>query len=618
MIELLKNIYKKIFKDGLSNYQSSRLRAIIDKVLFYTTVVIFFVAVYEIGFLSDNTDTAWLHSVYYSYLVFYFIFFSTKMPSILKNRGRGQKIYMFIIRIILFVLLIVYLFNVNIVFDTVNYHGIVYRFLTSPDLVYLIILATFFIEVSKNTFAVLVSKIRPEALFALSFFVIIFVGAGLLKIPNAAYEKLSFVDCLFMATSATSITGLQCFDAGELLTPLGQGILLVLLQIGGLGVMTFTCFIAYFFKDTSSFKADAMLGNMVGSEGMGSALKIILTIVIYTFSIEVVGAVTIYFSVEYSESIPTINDRIYFAMYNAVSAFCNAGFTTIPGSMTDEALFHNYSLKIIISTMAILGGVGFPVLINIQNFFYHKFVNIKRVLWEGKRYIHEPRLINVNTKLAALISTIIFVFCTIAFFVLERNNTLVAHEGFWYKLVDSFYYSVMPRSAGFNDIGIETMRISTILLLIVQMWIGASPISTGGGIKTTTFGIAVLDIISVIQGKDRVEIFRRKIANRTIRLAFAVIILSLIFITIGTFLMSIFEDGNKDVSMLGMLFESVSAFCTCGLSMGVTGSLSNGSKLLLCLLMFLGRVGALTLVKAFFTPVKSLNYMYPKESVYVG
>ena len=619
MLDFLKDIYKKLFKDGLTKYQSSRLRTIIDKTLFYTTILIFFVAVYEIGFLTDTTDTSALHSVYYAYLVFYFIFFSTKMPGILKNRGRGQKIYMFVIRIVLFVLLIVYLFNVNFGLDAVvGSHGILYRFLTSPELVYLIILAIFFIEVSKNTFGILISKIRPEALFALSFFVIIFVGAGLLKLPNASTQKISFVDCLFMATSATSITGLQCIDAGEILTPFGQGILLVLLQIGGLGVMTFTCFIAYFFKDTSSFKADAMLGNMVGSEGMVSALKMILTIVIYTFTIEIGGAIAIFFCVDYCDTFPTTNDRIYFSIFNAISAFCNAGFTTIPGSMTDPAIFHNYTLKILISTLAILGGVGFPILINLQNFIYNRLVNIKRVLWDHKKFIHQPRLINVNTKLAALVSTIIFVLGTVMFFILERNNTLAAHDSFWHKLVDSFYYAVMPRSAGFNDVGIETMRISTIILIICQMWIGASPISTGGGIKTTTFGIAVLDVVSIIQGKDRVEIFRRKIANRTIRLAFAVIIISLIFIGLGTFLMSIFEDGNKNVNELSMFFETVSAYCTCGLSMGITGDISNSSKLMLSLLMFLGRVGALTLVKAFFTPVKSLNYMYPKESVYVG
>ncbi len=555
MLENLKNIYK----NGLSKYQSSRLRAIIDNMLFYTTIIVFFVAVYEIGFLGEGTDTSLLHTVYHVYLFFYFIFFSTKMPSILKNRGRGQKIYMFVIRILLFIFLIFYLFNVNFVFDSVNYHGIFYRFLTSPDLVYLILLSTFFIEVSKNTFKVLVAKIKPEFLFALSFIVIIFIGAGLLKLPNAAVTKLPFVDCLFMATSATSITGLQCFDSGELLTPLGQGILLFLLQVGGLGVMTFTCFIAYFFKDTSSFKADAMLGNMVGTEGMGSTLKIILTIVIYTFTIEIIGAISIFAAVECCPEIPTTSDRVYFAIYNAISAFCNAGFTTIPGSMCAGSLFYNYSLKMIISLLAILGGVGFPILINLQNFIYHKLRNLKRVIVDGKRYIHEPRLINVNTKLATIVSTAIFVIGTIIFFVLERNNTLQAHDGFWHKLVDSFYYAVMPRSAGFNDVALNTMRISTIIFLIAQMWIGASPISTGGGIKTTTFGIAVLDILSILQGKDRIEIFRRKIANRTVRLAFAVIIISLIFISVGTFLMSIFESGNNSASLTEMLFETTSS-----------------------------------------------------------
>ncbi|MBR2199777.1 MAG: potassium transporter, partial [Bacteroidales bacterium] len=152
-----------------------------------------------------------------------------------------------------------------------------------------------------------------------------------------------------------------------------------------------------------------MLGNMVGSEGMVSALKMILTIVIYTFTIEIGGAIAIFFCIDYCETFPTTNDRIYFSIFNAISAFCNAGFTTIPGSMTNEALFHNYTLKIIISTLAILGGVGFPILINLQNFIYNRLVNIKRVLWDHKRFIHQPRLINVNTKLAAIVSTIIFI-----------------------------------------------------------------------------------------------------------------------------------------------------------------------------------------------------------------
>ena len=610
------NPIKQIFRNGLSKYQSSRLRAIIDSVLFYTSIIVFFVAVYEIGFLSDNTDTSSLHKLYHIYLFFYFIFFSVKMPNFLK--GKGRTIYSIVIRVVLLVLMIFYLFNVDFVFDSVNYHGFLYRFLTSPDLVYILIISVFFIEVSKTTFKVLVAKIKPPALFALSFFVLIFIGAGLLKLPNATTSQLSFVDCLFMATSATSITGLQSIDAAVGFTTLGQLVLLALLQIGGLGVMTFTCFIAYFFKDTSSFKADAMLGNMLGSEGMGSALKMILTIVVYTFTIEICGAFAIYFVIEGDPLFSSFSDTLYFSIYNAVSAFCNAGFTTIPGSMTHANLFYNYNLKIIISVLAILGGVGFPVLINLQNFVYHKLVNLKRVIFNHKKYIHEPRLINVNTKLAAIVSTVMFCFGTLTFLYFEWNNTLKVHTGFWYKLVDSFYYAVMPRSAGFNDVSLADMRVPTIMLLIFQMWVGASPISTGGGIKTTTFGIAVLVIISILRGKDRIETFRRKIANSTVRLAFATIMISLIIIFAGAFLITIFEENNPKTGFLNILFESVSAYCTCGLSMGITDVISNASKLVLTFMMFVGRVGALTLAAAFFTPVISLNYMYPKEKVYIG
>ncbi|MCR4560726.1 MAG: hypothetical protein K5685_11665 [Bacteroidales bacterium] len=610
------NAIKQIWKNGLSEYKASKLRAIIDNVLFYTAIVIFFVAVYEIGFLGDDVDTHVLHKAYYAYLFFYFVFFSVKMPSFLKNRGK--TIYMTIIKVLMLIMMVFYLFNVNFVFDSVDYHGIVYRFLTSPNLVYLIIFAVFFIEVSKTTFKVLVAKIKPQALFALSFFVLVFIGAGFLKLPNAAYEKIPFTDCLFMATSAISITGLQCVDSAESFTLLGQIILLVLLQIGGLGVMTFTCFIAYFFKDTSSFKADAMLGNMVGTQGMGSALKMVLTIVIYTFTIEIFGAVAIYFSVADDGIFKSFTEELKFSVYNSISAFCNAGFTTIPGSMTDKAIFHNYYLKVVIATLAILGGVGFPVLINLQNFLYHKLVNIKRVIVDRKRYIYEPRLINVNTKLAAIVSTSMFCFGTLTFLFFEWDNTLTAHEGFWKKFIDSFYYAVMPRSAGFNDVSISAMRLPTVMLLIFQMWVGASPISTGGGIKTTTFGVAFLVITGILRGKDRIEIFRRKIANSTVRTAFAVIMVSLIFLFSGSFLIAIFEEHNEKVTFISIVFESVSAYCTCGLSMGITDVLSTSSKLVLTFLMYVGRVGALTLVAAFFTPVKSQNYMYPKEQVYIG
>lgn len=608
--------FKQIFKNGLSEGKRSKIRGAIDNVLFYTSIVIFFVAVYEIGFLGGNTDTSVLHKVYYSYLFFYFVFFSVKMPSFLKKRGK--KIYMTVIRILMLIMMVFYLFNVNFVFDSVDYHGVVYRFLTSPDLVYILIFAVFFIELSKTTFKILVAKIKPQALFAMSFFVLVFIGAGLLKMPNASNGDLPFADCLFMATSATSITGLQCVDSAEKLTLFGQIIILILLQIGGLGVMTFTCFIAYFFKDTTSFKADEMLGNMVGTQGMGSGLKIILTIVLYTFTIEIFGGFAIYFAVGDSGIFADFNERLKFSVYNSISAFCNAGFTTIPGSMTHPEIFSNYALKIIIAVLAILGGVGFPVLINLQNFLYHKLVNLKRVIFDRKRYIHEPRLINVNTKLAAIVSTIMFVFGTFSFLYFEWGNTLTAHEGFWKKFIDSFYYSTMPRSAGFNDVDISLMRTPTIMLLIFQMWVGASPISTGGGVKTTTFGVAFLVITSILRGKDRIEIFRRKIANSTVRTAFAVIMLSLIFIFIGSFLLMIFEEKNPQTNLVNIIFETVSAFCTCGLSMGITDSLSTSSKLVLTFLMYVGRVGALTLVAAFFTPVKSLNYMYPKEQVYIG
>ena len=644
-------------KQGLSKYQKSKLNRIVEQFLFYSTIITFFTTVYEFGFLDESTDTSLLHDYYYVYLLVYFFSFSTRIPSMFEKKS---KIYLIVIRILLFAFLIFYFFNVKFLFDAVDYHGWFYRLITSPNLVYVLIISIFFIEVSKSTFKVLVFNVTPEILFALSFILLIFLGAGLLMLPNATVTRIKFVDAFFMATSATSITGLQCIDSAVGFTPLGQGIILSLLQIGGLGVMTFTCFIVYFFKDTSSFKAGAMLGNMTGTERLGNAFHTILKIVAYTLTIEAFGALLIFWSIRYDDNFPALSDKVIFSVYNAVSAFCNAGFTTVPGSMTADIVVFNYPLKVIISVMAILGGVGFPILMNLQDSGSKFLINLKNCIfgnidfvfqlpstaiksfinkllpfaklslpsqprkfrfylgWKGVPFVHLPRVVNVNTKLATIVSIVLLVFGTLAFLLLEYRNSLTAHDGFWYKLIDSFYYSVMPRSAGFNDSDLSLFRIPTLLIMMFLMWVGASPVSTGGGIKTTTFAVALLDIFSILRGKDRIEVFRRKIANSTVRQAFAVILISLAALGVGTVVLTIFEENNPDATLLNLAFECTSAFCTCGLSMGITPELSDASKILLSFMMYIGRVGALTIVAALFTKTKSLKYMYPKEKVYIG
>ena len=604
MLEKLKEYEKKY-----------KLQSKVENILFYIAVLIFFVSIYDIGFLGDVEGARIIDNFYYAYLLIYFVCFSIRIPALFKKRG---NLYLFIVKLLLFIFLAVYFFNLKFLIDAVDYHGVFYRFVMSRKFVYMLIAITFFIEVSKNTYKIFRFNITPEILFAVSFFVLIMIGAGLLMIPNATYSRIQFVDSLFIAASATSITGLQCIDTAASFTPLGQLIILLLAQIGGLGVMTFTSFIVYFFKDTSSFKAGLVLGDMMSNDRLGDAFKTIMQIVIYTFSIEAMGAVCIFLSIRNTVGFGSSADIIWFSVYNSITAFCNAGFTTIPGSMTSQIVFNNYSLKVIISLLAVLGGIGFPILSNLQAMILMQFNNIKNVIFNRKKYQHIPRLINVNTKLATLVSSCLFVFGTVAFLLLEYNNSLSVHDGFFAKFIDSFYYSVMPRSAGFNDVDINMFRLPTIMIIMFLMWVGASPISTGGGIKTTTFGVALLDIISILQGKDRLEIYRRKIANSTVRHAFAVIMISFAILCIGVFLLSIFEENNDNVNILTLSFECISAYCTCGLSMGASVELSSASKILISFLMYVGRIGALTLAAAFFTKPKTLRYMYPKEKVYIG
>lgn len=585
----------------------------IEKLVSIFSVIAFFVAVYDFGFLKGNYD--FLQNFYYVFLLIYFVSFSTRIPSLFLRRG---KLYLIVLKVLLFLFLIFYFFNVEFLFDAVNYHGAFYSMVTSENLVYVLISMIFLIEVSKNIYKIFRMNITPEILFVLSFFVVIMVGSGLLMLPNCTYQPIPFIDALFTATSATCVTGLQVQDAALTYTPLGLWIIAVMIQIGGLGVMTFTCFIVYFFKDTNSFKAGMMVSDLVNSDRMGDAFKTVIKIVIFTFAIEAVGAIMIFYNTAGNPLFVDVYDRLSFSIFNSISSFCNAGFSTKAGSMSDPNLFYDYPFKIIISFLAIAGGIGFPILTNVWSMLSTQAKIIYCYLFKQRRFVHYPRLININTKLASLVSFCLLVSGITFFMIFEYNNSLVVHQGFFAKLVDSFYYSVMPRTVGFNDADMSTFRVPTLLIIMLLMWIGSSPVSTGGGIKTTTFGVAVLDIFSILRGKDRLEIYRRKIANSTVRHAFAVIMISITALFTGTIILSAIEDGNTDVNLLSMSFECISAYSTVGLSIGATPYLSTAGKFVIISLMFLGRVGALTIATAFFSKAKTLSYMYPKEKIYIG
>lgn len=451
------------------------------------------------------------------------------------------------------------------------------------------------------------SDLNPAQLFLISFISIILFGTLLLSLPSATVNGISLLDALFTATSAVCVTGLIVLDTAVDFTSFGQGIILLLIQVGGLGILTFVSYFSYFFKGQISYEKQIAMSSMNSSTAIGKELTLLKHILLITLTIEAVSAVLIFYSVDRS-SFSSVADQAFFAIFHAISAFCNAGFSTLSGSLQEGSFEFNYGLQIIVALTFILGGLGFPIVENIVSYLKYR---AKQLFSFSKEMNYRPWVLNLNSRIALITSAFLTAGGFIAFYALEYHNTLGRHDEAG-KLITAFFGAVTPRTAGFNTVDTASLLFPTTLLLFFLMWVGASPKSTGGGIKTTTFAIAILNIISMAKGSSRIEIFRREIVEVTIKRAFAMIALSIIVISIG---IVIIASQEPEMDMLNIAFECVSAYSTVGLSMGITAGLGSASKLVLILLMFIGRVSALTVLFAIFRKTVVRNYRYPKEEI---
>jgi len=336
-------------------------------------------------------------------------------------------------------------------------------------------------------------------------------------------------------------------------------------------------------------------------------------IILLTFLIEGIGFLVIFNSLD-KTIIPSLADRTFFSIFHSVSAFCNAGFSTLSNGLYEVGFQFNYPLHLGIAFLFIIGGLGFPIIFN--GFYYVKHLFVNRIFTKSRRKkaVHLPWVVNINTRIVLITTTILIVSGTGMFFFFEFNNTLEGHST-WGKMVTAFFGATTPRTAGFNTIDTSAMAFPTIMLVFLLMWIGASPGSTGGGIKTSTFAIATLNYLSIARGKDRVEVFNREIGDQSVRRAFAIISLSLVVVGFATFCISYF-DSEK--SLLNIAFECFSAYSTSGLSLGITSSLTAPSKLVIIATMFIGRVSMLTILIAVVKKVKYLKYKYPSEEISIN
>ncbi|WP_317235294.1 potassium transporter TrkG [Niabella ginsengisoli] len=299
-------------------------------------------------------------------------------------------------------------------------------------------------------------------------------------------------------------------------------------------------------------------------------------------------------------------------MFHAVSAYCNAGFSTLSQSIYETGFRFNYTLQLIIVATFVLGGLGFPIVVNITSYLKHKVLYFLR--FNSKIKNHKPWMLNINSRITLVTTLSLTATAFVFFLILEYNNTLAEHS-LYGKLVNALFGAATPRTAGFNSVDMTALAFPTIMITFLLMWIGASPASTGGGIKTSTFAIATLNILSLAKGKQRIEIFRREIADISVKRAFATIALSLIIIGFGVILITIFDPEK---GLLNIAFECFSAYSTVGLSLGITGSLSTASKLVVIVVMFVGRVSMLSIIVAIFKKIKHKNYRYPSEEITIN
>ncbi len=564
--------------------------------------------IYNFGFGVDKTTYQHIHVDLNRLLLIFFISYILRLifayDKIRKIKGRWLELALFII---LFVTVCMH-FVIRPYFNGHTGLGI----FSTNVLSYILLFILSLIEISRWSLYLLDRTFNPALLFVFSFLFIIFIGAFLLKLPNATVGGIRFLDALFTSTSAVCVTGLVVVDTATAFTPLGQFIIILLIQIGGIGIMTFTTFFALFFSEKSSFHHQIVVRDLVSGDSLNGIFRTLISIVLVTLSLEAIGTLLVYYSIQGKIGMG-FWDELAFAAFHSVSAYCNAGFSTLSGNLYDPLVRSNYMLHTIIAVLIILGGIGFPIVFNYWKLIRHYIQSGLGLLFGRQKAYVRLKIISVNSRLAMTTTVVLLILGTGLFFLLENEHALKGLS-FVEKLAISFFNAVTPRTAGFNNIDLTTCLHSSLFVIILLMWIGASPMSTGGGIKTTTFGLMILNLISTIRGKGKVEVARREVRLESINRAYAVVMLSLIWLSISIFLLSVFEP---QADLLTIIYECVSALSTVGLSLNFSPTLSDPSRIVIIITMFVGRVGLITILSGIVRRFVTKGYSYPGEAVMV-
>jgi trk system potassium uptake protein TrkH len=439
-------------------------------------------------------------------------------------------------------------------------------------------------------------KFKPVQILVVGFAIVILIGACVLTLPISSSEGVStpFIDALFTATTSVCVTGLVTVDTGTHWSYFGKTTILMLIQIGGLGFMTFATLISLIMRKKITLQERLVMAEAMNTFSLQGLVKLVRYILFFTFSVEGIGALllSLVFIPEFG-----IGKGIYYSIFHSVSAFCNAGIDLIGNFRSITPYAENPIIILTIGALIVSGGLGFIV--------WHEIFDYRK-----------KRKLSLHSKLVLTVTAVLIVGGAILMFIFEFNNSAtmqpMSAKG---KFLSSLFAAITPRTAGYNSISTADMTPAGRFLTIILMFIGGSPGSTAGGIKTTTAGLLVMTVISVIRGREDTEIYERRISKDTIFKGLTISVIGITLVIVVSMILSITEVG---ASLEYIIYEVTSAFGTVGLTLGLTTKLTTIGKAVIAFTMFCGRVGPLTIILALGKNHSNNTIRYPEDKILVG
>lgn len=433
-------------------------------------------------------------------------------------------------------------------------------------------------------------QLNPPQILALLFLVLVLAGALLLKLPIASEKGVSWIDAFFTAVSAATVTGLVTVDPGSTFTLFGEIVILFLIQVGGLGIMSFAVLVVLMLGKRIGIKQRLIMQEALNQPSIGGVIRLVRNLLVFSLSIEAVAVILLSF-----RWVPDLGwgKGIYYSIFHTIAAYNNAGFGLWPDNLVRYV--GDPTVNLVITLLIITGGIGFTVLVD---------------LWYSKKW----KELSLHSRIMIWSTLFVNVVSILVFYAFEYNNPhTLGHLSLGEKIWAAYFQGISPRTAGFNTIDIAGMRQDSLLFMIMLMFIGAGSASTGGGIKLTTFIVIIFAVLTFLRGKNEVTVMKRTIRTGIILRALAIATISMLLVFTGVMLLAMTEKAP----FLTILFEVVSAFGTVGLSMGLTFKLTLFGKIIIICVMFLGKIGPLTLAFSIARPDKS-NIRYPDGDLYTG